>query len=78
VQASPDASIKSAGTHEAGTPIVARAGHVTDWDSARWAGALRGRTVLIVTADDQSRADMERLAAALRKNGFTALRQAPV
>src|SRR5262245_20188353 len=40
--------------------------HATDWDYVRWADTLRGRPVLIVTADDQNRADMEGLAAALR------------
>ena len=51
---------------------------LTDWDYVRWAGALRGRPVLIVTADDQNRADMEGLAAALRKNGSAALQHAAV
>ena len=52
--------------------------HATDWDYVRWAGALRGRPVLIVTADDQNRADMEGLAAALRKNGSATLQHAAV
>ena len=52
--------------------------HATDWDYVRWAGALRRRPVLIVTADDQNRVDMEGLAAALRKNGATALQDAAV
>ena len=50
--------------------------HGTDWDYLRWAGALRGRPVLIVTADDQNRADMDALAAALQKNGSAALQHA--
>jgi len=53
---------------------VAHAGH----DDRLLAGALRGRPVLIVTADDQNRADMEGLAAALRKNGSAALQHAAV
>ena len=41
-------------------------------------GHLRGRALLIVTADDQNRTDMDALAAALRKNGSTALQHAAV
>ncbi len=52
--------------------------HGTGWDYLRWTGVLRGRALLIVTADDQNRADMDALAAALRKNGSTALRHAAV
>ena len=44
----------------------------------RWTGALRGRALLIVTADDQNRTDMDALAAALRKNGSAALQHAAV
>ena len=33
--------------------------HATDWDYVRWTGALRGRALLIVTADDQNRTDMD-------------------
>lgn len=48
--------------------------HAADWDYRGWAGALRDRRVLIVTADDQNRADMDALVAALRKEGSAALR----
>jgi hypothetical protein len=48
--------------------------HATDWDYRRWAASLGNRPVLIVIADDQNRADMEGLAAALRSNGAAALR----
>ncbi|HET7696282.1 MAG TPA: alpha/beta fold hydrolase [Vicinamibacterales bacterium] len=47
--------------------------HGADWDYRRWAGRLRDRPVLIVTADDQNRADMDGLAAALRKESAAAL-----
>lgn len=50
----------------------------TGWDYRRWAGALRGRALLIVSADDQNRTDMDALAAALRKNGSAALQYAAV
>jgi hypothetical protein len=52
--------------------------HATDWDCVRWATALRGRPVLIVTADDQNRGDMGGLAAALRRVGSDALQYAAV
>jgi pimeloyl-ACP methyl ester carboxylesterase len=52
--------------------------HGTGWDYVRWTGALRGRALLIVTADDQNRTDMNALAAALRKNGSAALQHAAV
>jgi pimeloyl-ACP methyl ester carboxylesterase len=52
--------------------------HAADWDYVRWAPLLRSRRVLIVTADDQNRADMEALVAALRKNRSTALQYAAV
>ena len=52
--------------------------HPTGWDYRRWTGALRGRALLIVTADDQNRTDMDALAAALRKNGSAALQYAAV
>ena len=52
--------------------------HAPGWDYRRWAGALGGRALLIVTADDQNRTDMEALAAALRKNGSAALQHAAV
>ncbi len=52
--------------------------HGTGWDYVRWTGALRGRALLIVTADDQNRTDMDALAAALRKNGSAALQHAAV
>ncbi len=52
--------------------------HATDWDYVRWASDLRNRPVLIVTADDQNRTDMDALAAALRKNGSAALQHAAV
>jgi pimeloyl-ACP methyl ester carboxylesterase len=50
--------------------------HAEEWDYVRWAGALRHRPVLIVTADDQNRTDMDALAAALRKNGSVSLQHA--
>jgi pimeloyl-ACP methyl ester carboxylesterase len=50
----------------------------TGWDYLRWTGALRGRALLIVTADDQNRTDMDALAAALRKNGSAGLQYAAV
>jgi len=52
--------------------------HATAWDYVRWSGALRGRALLIVTADDQNRADMDALAAALRKDNSAALQYAAV
>jgi pimeloyl-ACP methyl ester carboxylesterase len=52
--------------------------HATSWDYRRWAGPLRGLPLLIVTADDQNRTDMDALAAALRKNGSAALQYAAV
>jgi pimeloyl-ACP methyl ester carboxylesterase len=52
--------------------------HARDWDYRRWAGALRGRALLIVAADDQNRVDMDVLAAALRQNGSPALQYAAV
>ena len=52
--------------------------HGTGWDYVRWTDALRGRALLIVTADDQNRTDMDALAAALRKNGSAALQHAAV
>ena len=52
--------------------------HATGWDYVRWADALRGRAVLIVTANDQNRTDMDALAAALRKHGSAALQHAAV
>jgi uncharacterized protein len=59
--------------------LFAEAGrHATDWDYVRWTGALRDRALLIVTANDQNRADMDALAAALRKNGSAALQYAAV
>jgi pimeloyl-ACP methyl ester carboxylesterase len=39
------------------------------WDYVQWAEALRTRPVLLVEANDQNRADMEALAAALRQKG---------
>lgn len=50
--------------------------HAKEWDYVRWAGELRGRPILIVTADDQNRADMDALTAALRKGGSVALHHA--
>jgi len=59
--------------------LFAEAGrHGTGWDYVRWTGALRGRALLIVTADDQNRTDMDALAAALRENGSAALQHAAV
>ena len=43
--------------------------HATAWDYVRWTGALRGRALLIVTADDQNRTDMDGLR---RRCGRTA------
>jgi len=47
--------------------------HAKDWDYVNWADALRGRPVLLVEADDQNRADMEALVAAMRQRGAAAL-----
>ena len=52
--------------------------HARDWDYVQWAGALRGKPVLLVEADDQNHADMEALAGALRQNGAVALSQVTV
>jgi len=52
--------------------------HAKDWDYVQWAEALRARPVLLVEADDQNRADMEALAAALRQKRAVALEQAAV
>jgi hypothetical protein len=52
--------------------------HATGWDYLRWTGAQRGRALLIVTADDQNRTDMDALATALRKVGSAALQYAAV
>ena len=52
--------------------------HARDWDYVQWAGALRGKPVLLVEADDQNHADMEALAGALRQNGAVALSQVAV
>jgi len=41
--------------------------HGKDWDYIQWAGSLRGRPVLLVEAEDQNRADMQLLGAALRE-----------
>lgn len=48
--------------------------HKKDWDYVQWAGALSGRPVLLVGADDQNRTDMEALAAALKQTSPAALR----
>jgi pimeloyl-ACP methyl ester carboxylesterase len=50
--------------------------HAAEWNYVRWADNLRHRPVLIVTADDQNRTDMDGLAAALRKSGAVALQHA--
>ena len=47
--------------------------HGTDWDYVRWAATLRQHPILIVTADDQNRDAMDRLAVELRKIGSPAL-----
>jgi pimeloyl-ACP methyl ester carboxylesterase len=52
--------------------------HATDWDYVQWAGALRGRPVLLVEADDQNRADMAALAAALRAKAAVQLVEKPL
>ena len=52
--------------------------HANDWDYVRWAGVLRDRALLIVTANDQNRTDMDALATALRKNRSAALQHAAV
>jgi hypothetical protein len=52
--------------------------HAPSWDYLRWASALRDRALLIVTADDQNRRDMDALAAALRQNGSSTLQHAAV
>ena len=52
--------------------------HAKDWDYVQWAGALRGKPVLLVEADDQNHADMEALAGALRQTGAVALNQVAV
>jgi hypothetical protein len=50
--------------------------HAAEWNYVRWADSLRHRPVLIVTADDQNRTDMDGLAAALRKSGSVVLEHA--
>jgi len=52
--------------------------HATGWDYVGWTAALRDRALLIVTANDQNRTDMDALAAALQKNGSAALQHAAV
>ena len=52
--------------------------HAKDWDYVLWAGALRGKPVLLVEADDQNHADMEALAVALRQKGAVALNHVAV
>lgn len=47
--------------------------HAKDWNYVQWATALHARPVLLVEADDQNRADMEALAAALQQAGSHAL-----
>ena len=47
--------------------------HAKEWDYKKWAGALHGRSVLLVEADDQNHADMEALAIALQLQGNAAL-----
>lgn len=47
--------------------------HAKDWNYVQWANALHARPVLLVEADDQNRADMEALAAALQQAGSHAL-----
>ena len=44
----------------------------------QWADALRGRSVLLVEADDQNHADMEALAGALRQKGAVELNHVAV
>lgn len=52
--------------------------HAQEWDYVKWAGALQGRPVLLVEADDQNHSDMEALAGALRQKGAVALSQVAV
>jgi len=52
--------------------------HAKDWDYVQWANNLRGRPVLLVSADDQNRADMEALAAAIQQKGSVALEHTAV
>jgi uncharacterized protein len=52
--------------------------HAKDWNYVQWAGTLRTRPVLVVEADDQNRAEMEALAAALRQKGAVALEERAV
>ncbi|HXZ78452.1 MAG TPA: alpha/beta fold hydrolase [Terriglobales bacterium] len=49
--------------------------HANDWDYVQWAESLRNRSVLLVEADDQNRADMEALATALRQKGSDTVEQ---
>ena len=49
--------------------------HAKEWDYLQWADSLRSRPLLLLEADDQNRAEMEALAAALRKKGSTALEE---
>src|SRR5437868_5363833 len=52
--------------------------HAKDWNYVQWAEALRARPVLLVEADDQNRADMQALAAALRQKGSSTVRETAV
>jgi len=52
--------------------------HPKDWDYVQCADALRGRPVLLLEADDQNRADMQALAAAMRQKGALDLTETPV
>ena len=72
------------GPERKGSPVTASelfaqaARHATRWEYVRWASVLRDRALLIVTANDQNRTDMDALVAALRNNGARALRHAAV
>jgi pimeloyl-ACP methyl ester carboxylesterase len=48
------------------------------WDFAGWAAPLSPRPALLITADDGSFADSERLAAALRKSGDADVTHVPM
>jgi uncharacterized protein len=47
--------------------------HRKDWDYVQWAETLRGRPVLLIAAEDQNHADMEALAAAIRRKDSVTL-----
>lgn len=52
--------------------------HAKEWDYVQWADALCTKPVLLIEADDQNHADMEALAAALRKKALPRFQQVAI